>query len=107
MWIKRLWTELMLGRYGRGVRAAALWLDKDNPSWFDKVDTTRLVMLSGSDCILGQAYGRWGFCNNYQRICDTLGNDYIPGTFSSSYVKPYWVKEIEARRKQDATQVVT
>lgn len=39
------------------VAAGAAWLDKNEPSWADRIDLDELYMNRCSDCVLGQVFG--------------------------------------------------
>jgi hypothetical protein len=46
------------------VEEAALFLDSQDPDWFNRVDLSKLDMDSCYNCVIGQAFGR-GYAGDY------------------------------------------
>ena len=85
------------------VRCGAELLDREQPSWCERIDVPRLRTSSPRRCVLGQVYGTYG------RGLDVLGIRFrvepygFCGLGNSEYLRldMFWREAIEARCLQE------
>ena len=82
------------------VSAAAKVLDKLYPGWAHDVDGEKLLMISTTDCVLGQIGGARGERFNvlYYAVIADQGIDSTGGLFAVQRYAPAWREEIKSRR---------
>ena len=91
------------------VLAGMVWLDETVPGWVEKIDTEKLMMSSGPNCILGQVYG--DYCTGLSMRTDTWavrhGFDVPTSTRMGAFAEKYealtklWREKIRERRGGD------
>lgn len=92
-----------------GVSRGAKTLDILKPGWFKLVNTGKLNMLSGDNCVLGQVFCKEAialYTNGYTYGRQLVASEvpHTNGAFASPLAIPYWTKEIAQRLKAERVQ---
>jgi len=90
-------------RYLKRIKKGIIWLNKETPQWFRKINISQLYMGDSYTCVCGQIFGDYWNITPSKLVYDkTLAYGFALKSKNDDYniLNKIWIRQIEKLRKK-------